>query len=255
MIWDTGTYSILPRRSKHAPSVDPSSPSSSSPDSPAGAPTQQDLLHAAFKNRKIRLRLHGTKLPDPYVLNLRLTKSEDASGRAKSARSMASTRRTRRKGRTPVVERASSTDRSADEESSDEGGAVVPQQEVDGDENVSAMEREIRELEDEQVRRTNAYPGASNTVGSVHQRRWYLSLERSACGFERVKNRWSLPSNGSKGVGNTQPETDQRLPWPFYVQGADHERSVVTGRRGKDVLEDEGVVGFVPRKGWNPILN
>lgn len=189
------------------------------------------------------------------MLNLRLTKSEDASGRAKSARSMVSTRRMRRKGKTPVVERASSTDRSADEESSDEDGVVVPQQEVDGSENVSAMEREIRELEDEQVRQTNAYPGASNTIGSVHQRRWYLSLERSACGFGRVKNRWGLPLNQSDGVGDVQPKTDQRLPWPFYVHGADYERSVVTGRRGKDILEDEGVVGFVSRKGWNPVVN
>jgi hypothetical protein len=168
---------------------------------------------------------------------------------------MVSTRKTRSKGKTPAVERASSTDRSADEESSDEAGAAVPQQEANADENVSAMEREIRELEDEQVRRTNAYPGASNTIGSVHQRKWYLSLERSACGFEKVKNRWILPSNGSEGVGSTQPEPDQRLSWPFHVHGADHERSVVTGRRGKDVLKDEGVVGFVPRKGWNPILN
>jgi hypothetical protein len=38
-------------------------------------------------------------------------------------------------------------------------------------EGLSAIERELRELEDKEVRRTNAYPGASNTIGSVHQQR------------------------------------------------------------------------------------
>ncbi|EEU48090.1 uncharacterized protein NECHADRAFT_75306 [Fusarium vanettenii 77-13-4] len=47
-------------------------------------------------------------------------------------------------------------------------------------EKLSAMEREIRELEDEQVRLTNAYPGASNTIGSVHQRRCVVTGQRGA---------------------------------------------------------------------------
>lgn len=42
---------------------------------------------------------------------------------------------------------------------------------------------------------------------------------------------------------------------PFYVRGPEVERSVVTGRLGGDVLSDEGVEGFVPRRGWNPVLN
>lgn len=143
-----------------------------------------------------------------------------------------------------------------------EGGDVVPRQDLNADESVSAMEREIRELEDEQVRQTNAYPGASNTIGSVHQRRWYLSLDRSACGFTRTKNRWALPlgesdrPNDGPNDAQSQSEThQQRLRWPFYVSDATHERSVVTARRGQDVLDDEGVAGFMSRKGWNAILN
>lgn len=141
----------------------------------------------------------------------------------------------------------------AEDESTDM--AVGPQQNENAGESLSAMEREIRELEDDQVRRTNAYPGASNTIGSVHQRKWYLSLDRSACGFSRTKNRWTLPLRESNAPKDGQSETRQRLPWPFYVRGADHERSVVTARRGRDVLDDEGVTGFVARKGWNPVLN
>lgn len=41
---------------------------------------------------------------------------------------------------------------------------------------------------------------------------------------------------------------------PFYVRGPEMERSVVTGRSGKDVLEDEEVQGFIPRRGWRAVL-
>lgn len=41
---------------------------------------------------------------------------------------------------------------------------------------------------------------------------------------------------------------------PFYVRGPEKERSVVTGRLGSDVLKDEGVQGFTPRRGWRPVL-
>jgi hypothetical protein len=123
-------------------------------------------------------------------------------------------------------------------------------------ENLSAMEREIRELEDEEVRKTNAYPGASNTIGSVHQRRWYLSLDRQACGFaeKRTKGRSVWEPENPTGAKNKETENG-RLSYPFYVRGSDYERSVVTGRRGADILQDEGVVQFVQRKGWKPVLN
>lgn len=41
---------------------------------------------------------------------------------------------------------------------------------------------------------------------------------------------------------------------PFYVRGPEVERSVVTGRLAREVLEDEGVEGFVRRRGWRPVL-
>jgi hypothetical protein len=122
-------------------------------------------------------------------------------------------------------------------------------------EGLSAMERELRELEDEEVRRTNSYPGASNTIGSIHQRRWYLSLDRPACGFleKRTNGRsiWELQNSRE----TKDEKTDNgRLSYPFYVRGSDHEQSVVTGRQGGNILKDEGVDKFVQRKGWKPVF-
>ncbi|KAF7542300.1 hypothetical protein G7Z17_g11694 [Cylindrodendrum hubeiense] len=283
LIWDTGSYTVLPRKSKHAPSSDPSSQTSSPPSSPAyqsavtpPSSTPQTLLHAAFQNRKIRLRLHGSRLPDSYVINLRLTKYEDAVGRARGARTPR-TRRRRPRGGIPQPQPETSDEEDEGDEAIDDGedvplsvGGTTP------GENLSSMEREIRELEDEHVRLTNAYPGAENTIGSIHQRRWYLSLDRRACGFvekrtngrlawevdesrygevdggERAREKAGLrTSTGAEYSG----DGSDRFRFPFYVRGADHERSVVTGRRGADILEDEGVKNFVPRKGWKPVLN
>jgi hypothetical protein len=41
---------------------------------------------------------------------------------------------------------------------------------------------------------------------------------------------------------------------PFFVLGADVERSIVTGRLSSDVFADEQVQGYVPRKSWRPIV-
>ncbi|KAK5992837.1 hypothetical protein PT974_06259 [Cladobotryum mycophilum] len=267
---ETSVYSILPRQSKHAPRQDPSSPHS-----PASSPSQtpQSLPHAAFQNRKIRIRLHGTKLPDPYILNLRLTKSEDATSRSKSPLTPRFKRR-RGMGKAQVEnppETASSESDSDEESANNEETIAIPGEEPPGS-SVSALDQEHRKLEDIQVRLTNAYPGASNTIDSIHQRKWYLALDRRTCGFIETKRNgrfiWELPPKGN--VSN--PTEDQghhdlgvednlirdsnthRLSFPFYVHGPDHERSVVTGRRSKDILRDEGVMSFAPKKGWKPVL-
>ena len=107
---------------------------------------------------------------------------------------------------------------------------------------------------DQQIQRNNAYPGSCNTIGSIHQRRWYLSLDRWNSGFEAVgpttkKKQWVRRQSESK---------DGPLPLgfePFYVRGPEIERSVVTGRLGGDVLADEGVEDFVARRGWRAVLH
>lgn len=40
----------------------------------------------------------------------------------------------------------------------------------------------------------------------------------------------------------------------FLVLGRDVERSIVTGRTAEEVMRDEGVEGFVGRKGWKGVV-
>ncbi|KAI0169826.1 DNA polymerase ligase-domain-containing protein, partial [Hypoxylon sp. FL1284] len=261
LIWDTGTYTVLSggessgRTSKRGAST----PSSSSSESETSAPalTEQQKLHRAFQARKIRLQLRGARLPHDYVLNLRLTKDEDAAGRAKSTRTPARRRR-RRVGPATRSKGAAQPDTSSSSDSEADDTVVdAPAQKTDDSkEEISAMERELRELEDDEVRRTNAYPGASNSIGSVHQRRWYASLDRAASGFVRRRRGGGVVWERADGVAEEGEDgnEDGRLAFPFYVRGVDVERSVVTGRRGADVLRDEGVVGYVGRKGWRPVV-
>ncbi len=120
------------------------------------------------------------------------------------------------------------------------------------DGSVSALEREIAEQEDEEVRLTNTYPGATNNIGSIHQRRWYLSMDRYASGFcpLRKNNR----SQGGRRIWTRRKEGERLLGFePFFVMGREAERSVVTGRTANEVLADEGVQGFLGRKGWRPV--
>ncbi|RYP28699.1 hypothetical protein DL767_007096 [Monosporascus sp. MG133] len=290
LIWDTGTYTVLPEQGKQAPAVDPDSqPSSSDPEE--RGPTEQEKLQRAFQARKIRIKLHGSRLPHTYVLNLRLTRDEDVAGRARNLRAPTKKRRrrtrasTRAAGQQPMTSSSDSEaasgprrDTNGDDDDDDDAETVkAPAEVVAGNRGdgagISAMEREIRELEDEHVRRTNAYAGAANTIGSVHQRRWYLSLDREACGFAKRRRRggrtvWepSSPSAVPRGASSSEAGDDHdgergeadggnRLRFPFYVRGVQVERSIVTGRLGADILRDEGVVGYVGRKGWRPVLN
>jgi hypothetical protein len=257
MIWDTGTYTILPRQSKHAPAHDPSSPQHSpqSPSSGSGT-NQQSLLHAAFQSRKVKLQLHGSKLPDPYIIYLRLTRSEDAAGRTKSARTDRPRKRRRRGRAAAAAPETSSSDSETEEEQGDADADVVPTggEQIAANANVSADDRELRELENDETRRTNAYPGAENTIGSIHQRKWYLSLDRAACGFvERRKDGRAVWERRDRELEPSKGDA-ARLSYPFYVRGRDYEKSVVTGRLGQDILSDEGVVGFTPRMGWKPVV-
>lgn len=226
--------------------------------------TEQEKLRQAFQARKIRIRLHGTRLPHNYVLNLRLTKDEDIAGRAKGSRrpkfrrrrgGLAQGRGGRGAGKGKVAEPETTSDSDSDSDSDDQSEIVnAPSQEADKGEDVSAMEKEIRELEDEEVRRTNAYPGANNSIGSVHQRRWYLSIDRTASGFTKHRRAGKVVWEPDGDAAEMEEDAGGRLKYPFYVHGVEVERSVVTGRLGAEVLRDEGVVGYVGRKGWRPVL-
>ncbi|KAI5865868.1 DNA polymerase ligase-domain-containing protein [Durotheca rogersii] len=229
LIWDTGTYAVLPP--PRAPSSSSSSSCSSSPaQADAPRPTEQENLARAFRARRIRLQLRGARLPRPYVLSLRLAPGSDAAAPDRGRQ-----RRRRRPGaRPPAPAPAPSTS------DSDSGAS-------DGD---------------AEVRRTNVYPGAANTIGSVHGRRWLLSLDCAGSGFVRARRGgravWERAGDGDgdDGGGNDGEGAGAgRLTFPFRLRGVEVERSVVTGRLAADVLRDEGVVGYVGRRGWRPVLD
>jgi hypothetical protein len=235
--------------------------------------TEPEKLAAAFKNRKIkygtvhvsfkypannslRLRLHGTRLPHNYTLIFRLTKAENRHKQPKKP-----VRKRRRQD--PALSKATGpeeTPPSSDAEFQENNDDIVSSQPqpVDTSKEITPVERELQEQEDETVRLTNAYPGATNTINSIHQRKWYLSVDRVASGFYKAsKNpvRWErrrVLNGGGKGEDGGEVEL---LGWdPFFVGGREVEKSIVTGRCAEEVLADEGVVGFVGRKGWRAVL-
>ena len=112
----------------------------------------------------------------------------------------------------------------------------------------------MAEQEDEQVRLTNAYPGATNSIGSIHQRRWYLSMDRYASGFRPLPR--ERENKGGRREWVRRWEDGKLVGFePFFVRGRDVERSVVTGRRAEEVMVDEGVEGgWVGRRGWRAVM-
>jgi hypothetical protein len=229
LIWDTGTYSVLPRIKKGKNGI----PSPQTTDDEGdeeevaekvsnggGEKPENEKLISAFQTRYIRLRLHGTRLPKNYTIILRLPSNEIVkrpTARRKSSRKTQTTR--------IVVQ-------NSDGEVEDE---ETPVEAKEADENLDTDTDE-----DTQTRTTNAYPGSTNTIGSIHQRHWFLQLDRQNSGFVLDK------SGGGKGawVGGFEP---------FLARGRDYERSVVTGRLAREVESDEGVEGFVGRGGWTGI--
>lgn len=121
-------------------------------------------------------------------------------------------------------------------DSESETGSMVAVPAADDDkQNVEAAV--ASEDEGEEMRIDNAYPGSYNTIGSIHQRHWFITLDRTLSGFRKEKGTvcWT---------GDWEP---------FYVLGREHERSVVTGRLADEVMADDGVQKFMGRKMWRPI--
>jgi hypothetical protein len=238
LIWDTGTYEVLPRKKegrnrKGTPSpqtTDDENGASSSEDE-ASKPAlgkssekqhENEKLIAAFQTRYIRLRLHGTRLPKGYTVILRLPTNEIIKR---------PTARQKSKQKSQAQEVQSQSDSDAE----DQPRITVPEPGVEEDLDTDTDE-------DTQTRRTNAYPGSTNEIGSIHQRHWFLQLDRQNSGFVLDQSSNSKVSwlRGPNGGGFE----------PFLVRGRDHERSAVTGRLARDVESDEGIEGFVGRGGW-----
>ena len=103
------------------------------------------------------------------------------------------------------------------------------------------------EIESETIRLTNAYPGAANTISSIYQRRWFLTLDRHNCGFVPEQDK----GTGQKlWVRKLKADGTRDGFEKFHVLGREVERSIVTGRLAGEILRDEGIEGFLPRASW-----
>lgn len=137
-----------------------------------------------------------------------------------------------------------------DSGSDTESSTSAPQLTAEEEQEEQAANASEGEDEDETIRLNNAYPGATNTIGSIHQRHWFLTLDRVSSGFVKVgsgpdKGRWVPNTDARKGAA-AGFET-------FFVQGREYERSIVTGRLAQDVMDDEGITMYMGRKMWRPI--
>ena len=278
LIWDTGQYEILPYYDRDVELADSGEGSEDSIHGRQAEEPEPQKLHEAFHRRKIRLRLHGTKLPKGYTVIIRLTSDNNRTEQPKAPSR-------KRKREAPTSSKSQSTRRSTqDSQSSDTeagNGAVSllgrrtqKSSLISLTRTESPPSRPDLESNDEEdadlIRRTNTYPGgAINSIDSIHQRKWYLSLDRRGSGFipsrtkdgTRVWVRRQLPdkSHGTQtddGSVEVKIRSGERAGGfeKFHVMGREVERSVVTGRLAREILEDEGVAGYVPRGLWRPVV-
>ena len=270
LIWDTGEYEVLPYHGENNGDSTAACSEDEIEQSKA-MQTEQEKLRVAFQRRKIKLRLHGTKLPSGYTLALRLTKD---NYRTEQPRQPSRRRRRQAPGARKFQDSGSTSQEDSGEDilppkrglpslsrlssppSSPRTKSVTTKEDAQADAAAAAAS----DNEDETIRANNAYSGATNDIGSVHQRRWFLSVDRAMSGFSKytsksasgfVKTVWNPRRAGddlADGVIGSATGFDR-----FVVGGRESERSVVTGRLASEILADEGVVGYVPRRLWRPI--
>ena len=298
LIWDTGEYEVLPyeQSSRSTAASDSDSDSNSDSDSRRANSTRFSLmsepakLAQSFSRRKIRLRLHGTRLPPGYTIGVRLTLDNDRSAQPKSP----SFKRKRKPTQTQVPPARKVRRTSTSSSSSAASGATRDETHRNLRRTVSSLKRtaspptrnhkpnirthvdtaeldlsthttqneaalalaseDENEDESEAIRLTNAYLGATNSIGSIHQRKWYLSLDRSLSGFVPIPTPKDVNHHAKTYWVRGQHKDGSKTGFErFHVLGRDVERSAVTGRLASDILRDEGVEGYVPRGKWRGV--
>ncbi|TKA41491.1 hypothetical protein B0A54_06378 [Friedmanniomyces endolithicus] len=191
LIWDTGEYEVLDRPLHRNNRATDDETSDVEVNPTGAAQSQSERLFAAFQSRHIHLRLNGNRLPLGYTIAMRLP-SQDAT---KWPRTL----RIKRQRMEPViaVKRAKEKAAAADTDS-DSGtrSATIDRTEAALADAALASEPED-EKQDAEIRTSNAYSGATNTIGSVHQRHWLVTIDRKLSGF--------LNFNDTHGAARTEP--------------------------------------------------
>ncbi|KAF4549680.1 Hypothetical protein D9617_20g027360 [Elsinoe fawcettii] len=254
LIWDTGEYEVRPRPSKMCRSkvtddeLSAVSDHDESSNIPVTSLSEPEKLRLAFRDRHIHLRLHSTRLPKNYTLALRLPRQ---NYRGRQPRAPKRRRRKKSPAPKPVDPETTASDSEIDSSASISTAlSSVAAEETDLKAAAAASDDEDRgEKEREDIRRTNAYPGAANDIGSVHQRQWFLSLDREQSGFVKAR---TGPEKG-RWVRREIPDGELDGFEKFVVRGRDEERSIVTGRLAMEVMDDAGIRGYKGRKMWRAI--
>ncbi|KAJ8113518.1 hypothetical protein OPT61_g4367 [Boeremia exigua] len=140
---------------------------------------QNEKLFEAFK---ARLRLHGTQLPKDYTTTLRLRSNNDAPNKASARRR--NSRPIARHRRPSHTSESDSAPTAPTDTSRTPASAGVDQDQVEVD-NIDTDSEE-----DALARSQNAYPGSTNNILSVHQRRGlYCSMDRAVASSQTAGNR------------------------------------------------------------------
>lgn len=269
LLWDTGEYEVIPYSDeKGVDTLTDEDDEKVNHGAKVKNKNEQEKLRQAFQQRKIKLRLHGSRLPFGYTISLRLTqenfRSEQPKGPSRRRRRTAPGQQKRRNSDScsgtddgtyppPLKRGLSSLSRLASPPQ------ALCENNLDANSQTEDLAAVASDTEEETIRANNAYTGATNDIGSIHQRKWFLSLDRTASGFVKktttsksgfVETSWLQKDDNLLAHENTD--------WPrgfdkFIVGGRETERSVLTGRLACDILADEGVVGYVPRGLWRAV--
>lgn len=242
LIWDTGEYEVLPYKQPVEARTTDDELSDADTDVQVNTQTDSEKLFAGFQARYLRLRLHGTRLPQGYTISLRLPSANDRGAQPRKP-----LRKRRRLDPSKVSRRGPP---STDSENESEPAAIKAHrggnlQLEDDNSNVGTEAQDAAlaseaEDEDAMIRSNNAYTGANNTIGSIHQRHWFLTLDRVNTGFHKAR---TGPDRG-RWIGGCEP---------FVVRGREVERSIVSGRCADEVMADADIKAFQGRKMWRPI--
>ncbi|PSK50460.1 hypothetical protein B9Z65_404 [Elsinoe australis] len=251
MIWDTGEYEVRPRYSQIQRAKETDDEISADSDNDRKGSSNIDLmsepekLRKAFQDRHVHLRLHGTRLPPDYTIAMRLPRQNyrgKQPGPPKRRRRKKEPQAKAPEPETTDSDTSISTSSTATSSANEETAKLKEAAAASDDEDRDAVEREL-------TRANNAYPGATNDIGSIHQRQWFLSLDREASGFVKErsgpdKGRWVRTKTDDGTMGGFET---------FFVQGREVERSIITGRMAMDIMDDAGMKGYKGRKMWRAI--